>query len=320
MALVGKSGTGKSFRAQLIAEKYEIEAIIDDGLLIQGQKILAGRSAKRETGRMEAVKKAVFHDTTHAREVRRVLDRTRSRRILILATSERMALRIAERLILPAPGRVINIEEVATREEIEAALQSRRMLGRHIIPVPPIEVKRDYPNIVIDSIKIFLRRNILRQRGRVFEKTVVSPDFEQRGQVTVTEGALTQMVFHCVEEFDPALRVERLLVVGNMRQPALEVVLRVPFNTPVAGRLHQLRDYIISSVERFSGLMVTTVSITVGDVGPRPGAPDSAGADRPEPAAATAATAPEIAQRRLRALWHRARPGRRRRTPGDHDR
>ena len=39
-ALVGESGTGKSFRAKLLAESYGIDAIIDDGLLIQNDKIL----------------------------------------------------------------------------------------------------------------------------------------------------------------------------------------------------------------------------------------------------------------------------------------
>ena len=38
-ALVGESGTGKSFRAKLLAESYGIDAIIDDGLLIQNDKI-----------------------------------------------------------------------------------------------------------------------------------------------------------------------------------------------------------------------------------------------------------------------------------------
>ena len=47
-ALVGESGTGKSFRAQLLAEKYGIKLIIDDGLLIYNDKIIAGQSAKRE--------------------------------------------------------------------------------------------------------------------------------------------------------------------------------------------------------------------------------------------------------------------------------
>ena len=34
-ALVGRSGTGKSFRAQLVADKYHIPLIVDDGLLIK---------------------------------------------------------------------------------------------------------------------------------------------------------------------------------------------------------------------------------------------------------------------------------------------
>ena len=40
-ALVGESGTGKSFRSKLLAEKYGIDSIIDDGLLIQNDKICA---------------------------------------------------------------------------------------------------------------------------------------------------------------------------------------------------------------------------------------------------------------------------------------
>ena len=301
MALVGKSGTGKSFRAQLIARKYNIEAIVDDGLLIQGQKILAGRSAKREQGGIEAVKTAVFHDPAHAREVRRVLERTRAQRILIIATSEKMVSRITERLGLPRVQRVITIEEVATEHEIDAALRSRQTQGRHIIPVPPIEVKRDYANIVIDSITIFLRNNFLRRRGRLFEKTVVSPEFERRGPVTVSEVALTQMVLHCVHEFAPEFQIKRLVVIGDLRQPGLEVVLRVPFDSPVAGRLHQLRDYIISSVERFSGLLLNQVAITVDQVGP-----PTPAADSPPPGSAAAGERPPP-RRGLR----RQRPARR---------
>ena len=54
-ALVGESGTGKSFRAKLIAEKNGIDAIIDDGLLIKDDKILAGKTAKHEKTYMGAV-------------------------------------------------------------------------------------------------------------------------------------------------------------------------------------------------------------------------------------------------------------------------
>lgn len=35
-ALVRKSGSGKSFRAQLVAKKHGIDAIVVDGLLMEG--------------------------------------------------------------------------------------------------------------------------------------------------------------------------------------------------------------------------------------------------------------------------------------------
>ncbi len=45
-ALVGSSGTGKSYKAFVVASERGIEYIIDDGLLIGGTRIYAGKSAK----------------------------------------------------------------------------------------------------------------------------------------------------------------------------------------------------------------------------------------------------------------------------------
>ena len=46
-AFVGPSGTGKSYRAQMVANEKGINYIIDDGLLISGNEVLAGISAKK---------------------------------------------------------------------------------------------------------------------------------------------------------------------------------------------------------------------------------------------------------------------------------
>ena len=47
IAFVGPSGTGKANRAIGVAHDHGCNGIIDDGLLIEGTKILAGKSAKR---------------------------------------------------------------------------------------------------------------------------------------------------------------------------------------------------------------------------------------------------------------------------------
>ena len=176
-ALVGESGTGKSFRSKLLAEKYGIDSIIDDGLLIQNDKILAGHSAKREKTYMGAVRVALFDDKEHRDEIARALKKAHIKKILILGTSEKMVLKISMRLQLPQPQKIIRIEDIATREEIEKAIKSRQVEGKHVIPVPSIEIKRNYPQIFSNSIKVFFRKNKLftkkdQNDGKLFEKSI----------------------------------------------------------------------------------------------------------------------------------------------------
>ena len=159
-ALVGRSGTGKSFRSKLVAEKYGIELIIDDGLLIRGDKIIAGKSAKKEKVFLKAIKTALFDEELHRNEVKTALQNEDFKRILIIGTSERMILKISSRLKLPESEKIFKIEDFASQKEIETAIRIRNSEGKHVIPVPTIEITRNYPHIVYDSLRIFLKRRL----------------------------------------------------------------------------------------------------------------------------------------------------------------
>ena len=178
-ALVGKSGTGKSHQARQVARRFRIDLIIDDGLLIRGQKIVAGRSAKREKGILSAIKTAVFANPDQIAEVRQALAAESFGRILIIGTSRKMVQKIATTLDLLPIHRFIGIEEVSTREEIKRALRVRAEEGKHIIPVPGVEIKRNYPHIFFESVKILLKagKGLRRSEDEIVEKTVVRPEY-----------------------------------------------------------------------------------------------------------------------------------------------
>jgi len=180
-ALVGKSGTGKSFKARQVARRFRIDLIVDDGLVIRGQKIIAGRSAKREKGILSAIKTAVFAHPDQIEEVRRVLAEETYNRVLIIGTSRKMIQRIASTLGLLPIHRVINITEVATAEEISRALKIRAEQGKHIIPVPGVEIKRNYPHIFFESVKILLKsgKGLRKRDDEIVEKTVVRPEYSR---------------------------------------------------------------------------------------------------------------------------------------------
>lgn len=268
-ALVGRSGTGKSFRSKLVAEKYNIELIIDDGLLIRGDRILAGSSAKQEPNFLTAVKTALFDDPQKQSDVVNALQKEKYHRILIIGTSEKMVRKIAVRLNLPEPEKIFHIEEIATKEEIDTAMRIRYTEGKHVIPVPTIEITRNYPQIVYDSLSVFFKSKLRLPwlKKKVFEKTIVRPQFSKHGRVAVSDIAVTQMVVHCLNEFDTQLKVKKVSVQLLPDGYNLTVKLRVPISHRISSTLQELQVYIAESLERYGGISTTGVNLEIEEWG-----------------------------------------------------
>jgi adenylate kinase family enzyme len=268
-ALVGESGTGKSFQAKLVAEKYGIGLIIDDGLLIKENRIIAGHSAKKEKTFLSAVKVALFDDKTHRDEIARRLQNEKFKKILILGTSEKMTNKIAIRLQLPPPVKIVKIEDVANQEEIDKALRIRRIEGKHIIPVPGIEVKRSYPNIFFNAIKIFKKNKTPGGIGPVhaiLEKSVVRPVYSTHGKVIMSEAALSQLVIHCVNEYNQNINIKKILVKDAEMGYRLIITIDVPYGTQLGGNIHELQQYIIDNIERYTNILIEEVNIIIDKI------------------------------------------------------
>ncbi|MDR2495431.1 MAG: ATP-binding protein [Spirochaetaceae bacterium] len=268
-ALVGESGTGKSFRAKLVAQKYRADFIIDDGLLIRNNRIVAGHSAKKEKTFMAAVKVALFDEKSQRDEVARKLQGNKSRKILILGTSEKMVAKIAARLQLPAPVKIIKIEDIASQTDIENAIRTRRIEGKHVIPVPSVEVKRNYPQIFYDAIRI-LRQNQLpvpiTGASSVHEKSVVRPEYSRRTKVHISDSALTHMALYCADEFDPRLRIKHIKVKDADMGYRLIITLDVTDGTRLGENMQEFSQYIIKDIEWYTGILIEEVNIIIDKI------------------------------------------------------
>ena len=95
LAFTGPPGSGKSDRALVVAYENKASCIIDDGILIYHNRIVAGKSAKREASRLTAVRRALFWDSNQAEDVIFHIMKINPERILILGTSDRMVQKIA---------------------------------------------------------------------------------------------------------------------------------------------------------------------------------------------------------------------------------
>ncbi|MGE4588886.1 MAG: Asp23/Gls24 family envelope stress response protein [Acidaminococcaceae bacterium] len=210
VAFVGPSGTGKSHRALSVAHDNKSEAIIDDGLLIKGTKILAGSSAKSEQNRIQAVKRAIFSDQEHVDEVKKAIAEAKIDNLLVIGTSVNMALKICARLGLPKPVKIVKIQDIASRHEINRARQIRLKEGKHIVPVPTVELKPHLSGILIDlPHHLFSRKKKVKVSD---DKSIVRPAFSYYGKLAISDYVVIDIVNIIVDKLRGIDRVTSIKV------------------------------------------------------------------------------------------------------------
>ncbi|MFO7891552.1 MAG: hypothetical protein R6V04_14580 [bacterium] len=265
-ALIGRAGSGKSFRAKLISNKYKIEYIIDDGLMIKDNYIIAGKSAKREENRPKAVKRSIFFYEDHKNQIKEEIKKHKPKSILILGISEKMIKRIIDRLELPQPIKIIYINDIATPDEISRAKNIRKQQGKHVIPAPVLEVEKDSAHHIIDSLKLFfLDRGRFKKKRKFFEKTVVQTPYI-RGKLYISEQGLTQMILHCIDEYNDDIVADKVIIRKSPDGYYINLRLMLPIKKNIPGHLENMQTYIIKNVETYTGIYIKELNIIVDKI------------------------------------------------------
>ena len=258
LALVGPAGTGKSHRASLVALRESADAVIDDGLLIVDGKIVAGHSAKLAATGLGAVREALFSQPAHATEVREALARLAPSRVLILATSQRMIQRICVALSLPLPTRVLAIEDVATPQQIHKARRIRRMEGKHVVPVPTVQVRRTFAGYLVDPLRLFWRRGD--DRGWL-EKSVVRPTFSSLGKFSVADMAVSAIAARACRDVPGVGRVSRVAVDTRPDGLVVDLDVALQYGQRLVDVLLAAQSEVKSMLEYMTGLGVLEVNV-----------------------------------------------------------
>ena len=279
VAFVGSSGTGKSHRALVVAHENKIECIIDDGILIHDNKIVAGFSAKKESSRLKAVRRAIFQDEVQVKSVREQLDKIKPNKLMIIGTSDNMVKKITKALGLQEPDRYIRIEDVATPKEIEKAQHARLKEGKHIIPVPTMELKPHFRGYLIDPIKTMWRRRTLKKQdqdtlGQIgsegFERSVVRPAFSYYGRLTFDDEVIIKLIRNGLKKV-AGVDETSIISFKKKRQRiknglVVDMAVVIEHGYPVKPLMQQVQKSVRNEIEYITGMSIERMSIKVKNI------------------------------------------------------
>lgn len=273
LSFTGKSGTGKSYQATAVAQTRNIDAIIDDGLLIYKGQIVAGRSAKRSKSKAEAMRITLFNYDEHREEVINAIVKYHPETLMILGTSDRMTNMIAETLGLHEPEERLYIEDYTTEEQRAIAYDSRFNQGEHVIPAPMGQLRRDFAGYFMNPLKLIVDKAVGNQAIKNPEigddgpedRTVVRPEYSYFGKFTIKEQVLRDIVQITSEKYADQLTV--LGRMGNGKQTNMNITIdvRVKKNEKAVESCIAFQEEVHHAIEDMTSFSVDSVNVRIKD-------------------------------------------------------
>lgn len=260
IGFIGPSGTGKSHRASWVAREHGTDFIIDDGLLIKGNTIVAGVSAKRESTKIASVKRALFTDQKHAGDVVKALKENETQVLLIIGTSDGMVEKIAQRLGIGPVAEKVYITDVASEYEIKQALSTRREQGKHVIPVPTFEIKKDFSGYFLDPLQIFRRKG----KGSyqlVGEKSVVRPTFSYMGNYTISDYTIYQIVEYVTSNIEGVSKISRFRAENRPDGIYIEMDLVLIYGYMIKQLLREVQEQVSEQIKHLTALNIRRMNV-----------------------------------------------------------
>ena len=264
-AFVGPSGTGKSYRAQMVAGEKDVHFIIDDGLLINENRVVAGESAKKASTKIETVKKALFLHDDEKKVIQKAVKKYKVKKILILGTSDGMVEKIAENLGLPKVSDTTYITDVATEEEMKTARNIRVTEGKHVIPVPTFEIKKDFSGYLLDPLQIFKSKGKGKQ-PYISEKSIIRPTFSYMGNFTISDSVFRQIAEYQAEKMPEIYKVLRTRVQNYGEGPLIDMEVSVVYGYNVAEGLVEFKKKIVKEIENLTAMNVVKLDVVAKNI------------------------------------------------------
>lgn len=261
VALVGASGTGKSYRAIWLAGEKRLDYIIDDGILINHNKIIAGNSAKKAKTKVGAVKRAIFENDAERDAMKDAIRYAIPQGILVLGTSEKMVQRIRKRLDLPEYSEIIHIEDIATVEDIEKARLIRESQGKHVIPVPVMEIRKTFSGYFLDPFSVFRKTPASNDESE--DKSIVRPSYSYMGDFVINDTVLCEIARYEASRVEGVHRAQKVSVEKTDGGVNFNVDLIMNYGVKLRECAVNTANAVKSAVERYASVYTDNVNINI---------------------------------------------------------
>ena len=171
-----------------------------------------------------------------------------------------MIAKIRESLNLPELTKTIYINEVATEEEMEKARNIRVTQGKHVIPVPTFEIKKDFSGYILDPLQIF------RSKGKgenpyLSEKSIIRPTFSYMGNFTISDSVFRQIAERMAKKMPEIYEVNRTRVENYGDGISIYMEITLNYGNNIIEVLKKFKAKLKKEIEKQTAMNVIKIDL-----------------------------------------------------------
>ena len=195
----------------------------------------------------------------------KALRKYRPQSILILGTSDGMVKKIAANLELPEISETIYITDVATEQEMETARRIRVTEGKHVIPVPTFEIKKDFSGYLLDPLQIFKSKG-KGEKPYVSEKSIIRPTFSYLGNFTISDTVFRQILEYLAVQTPAIYKILKTRVENYGEGAKLYMEVTIMYGYNVVDGIKAFKQKARKEIEKLTAMNVVNLEVVAKNI------------------------------------------------------
>ena len=173
-----------------------------------------------------------------------------------------MITKIRENLGLPELTETIYITDVATEEEMQEAKRIRQTQGKHVIPVPTFEIKKDFSGFILDPLQIFKSKG-KDSKPYISEKSIIRPTFSYLGNFKISDTVFRQILDYLAKKTESIHRINKVRIdkIGDNEGISIYMEVTIVYGYNVVDELRSFKKKCKREIENLTAMNIETIDI-----------------------------------------------------------
>ena len=137
--------------------------------------------------------------------------------------------------------------------------------GKHVIPVPTFELKKDFSGYLLDPLQIFKSKG-KGQKPYISEKTIIRPTFSYLGKFTISDTVFRQIVEYIAERMPSIYKVVRTRATSTEVGPSIYMEVTVMYGYNIQEVLKEFKEKARKEIENLTAMNVISMDIVAKNV------------------------------------------------------